>query len=248
MAVMTWSMGGGADTRLMRRALMLSIVLHAAISGWWLQRLSQQPPELPSRFEVVLQAASPAIRPRSVSEPVAPAAPPSRVQPKPRHKPVTRPPQQAKPKPKRQPKTTVPRKSPAAAEPVPVPTRATLPAPAARPAAPVSPPAPAATAAPQPVPPRPAARFDNPKPWYPRMARRRGMEGRVELWVTVGTDGTVRAITVGRSSGYRLLDEAALETVRQWRFEPARLAGLPVEARLMVPIRFRLQDAAVRME
>ncbi len=103
-------------------------------------------------------------------------------------------------------------------------------------------PAPAAAgAATKAVPPRPAPQAHNPKPHYPRLARRRGMEGRVLLAVAVDAHGRVTEVTVLESSGYRLLDRAALEAVRRWTFVPARRDGVAVPGRLTLPIRFRLR-------
>ncbi|RMD63666.1 MAG: energy transducer TonB [Alphaproteobacteria bacterium] len=82
----------------------------------------------------------------------------------------------------------------------------------------------------------------NPPPRYPYLARRRGQEGRVVLRVVVGADGRVHAIRVHRSSGYRLLDEAALDAVKRWHFTPARRGGVPVTGTLDVPISFRLTN------
>lgn len=48
---------------------------------------------------------------------------------------------------------------------------------------------------------------------YPAIARRRALEGSVELLVEVAVDGELRSITVEQSSGSRILDEAATETV-----------------------------------
>lgn len=48
---------------------------------------------------------------------------------------------------------------------------------------------------------------------YPDAARRRHLHGDVMLTVVLGTDGHVRAVTVNRSSGYRVLDEAAIRIV-----------------------------------
>jgi periplasmic protein TonB len=51
-------------------------------------------------------------------------------------------------------------------------------------------------------------------------------------------------VEVRRSSGFPLLDDSARTTVRQrWRFIPAERDGHPVESRVTVPIRFRLDDA-----
>ena len=82
----------------------------------------------------------------------------------------------------------------------------------------------------------------NPAPRYPYLARRRGQEGRVVLRVRVNADGRAEAVSIRESSGYHLLDEAALETVRQWRFLPARKADLTVAGLVDVPVSFRLTD------
>lgn len=82
----------------------------------------------------------------------------------------------------------------------------------------------------------------NPLPRYPTAARRRGLEGRVVLRVFVGADGRARSVNVRSASPHPILDEAAVETLRRWRFEPARQAGAPVAAWVDVPITFRLRD------
>ncbi|MBE0530427.1 MAG: energy transducer TonB [Rhodospirillales bacterium] len=83
---------------------------------------------------------------------------------------------------------------------------------------------------------------DNPLPRYPMAARRRGLEGRVVLRVFVAADGRARSVSVWTASPHPILDEAAAETLRRWRFEPARQAGVPVAAWIDVPITFRLRD------
>ncbi|NKN31663.1 energy transducer TonB [Marichromatium bheemlicum] len=89
---------------------------------------------------------------------------------------------------------------------------------------------------------RPArALAGNPPPRYPRLARRRGLEGQVLIRVAVGADGRVGATTVIESSGHRLLDDAALRAVARWRFAPAWQAGRAVAAQLTVPVIFRLE-------
>jgi protein TonB len=82
----------------------------------------------------------------------------------------------------------------------------------------------------------------NPPPAYPDLARRRGWEGRVVLRVTVDATGRAAAVAVGSTSGHAVLDAAAAAAVRNWRFEPARLAGVPVIAAVDVPVSFRLTD------
>ncbi len=89
-----------------------------------------------------------------------------------------------------------------------------------------------------------AAYGTNPLPPYPLVARRLGMEGVVLLDVLVAPDGHAAEVRVARSSGFPPLDDAAAKTVRErWRFIPAARAGSPVESRVTVPIRFRLDDA-----
>jgi len=85
-----------------------------------------------------------------------------------------------------------------------------------------------------------AAAAGNPVPAYPRQARLKGWEGTVVLAVTVGPDGRCRSLAVARSSGFAVLDRAALQAVRHWRFAPARRNGLAVEAVAEVPVTFRL--------
>ncbi len=85
-----------------------------------------------------------------------------------------------------------------------------------------------------------AAGLRNAKPRYPYLARRRGQEGRVLLEVRVTADGGAASVLVRRSSGYRLLDEAARDGVRSWRFVPARAGGGPVADVILIPIAFRL--------
>ena len=83
----------------------------------------------------------------------------------------------------------------------------------------------------------------NPLPLYPLVARRLGKEGVVLLEVLVAPDGRAAEVRVLRSSGFPPLDESAATTVRErWRFVPARRGGTPVESRVTVPIRFRLED------
>lgn len=85
-----------------------------------------------------------------------------------------------------------------------------------------------------------APRGDNPKPEYPFVARNRGYQGRVVLRVDVLPDGTAERVELASSSGYDSLDAAAVRTVRQWRFVPARRDGEPIAAAVTVPVLFKL--------
>jgi protein TonB len=82
----------------------------------------------------------------------------------------------------------------------------------------------------------------NSEPSYPLAARRRGEQGLVVLAATVSKEGHVAKVTLEHSSGFSLLDAAALRAVRDWEFEPARLGPLAMESEVEVPIRFRLKE------
>jgi protein TonB len=83
---------------------------------------------------------------------------------------------------------------------------------------------------------------NNPKPMYPREARQRRQEGLVVLTLTVTQAGNAADIRVEQESGYRLLDEAALEAIKKWRFTPARVGNAAVSSQVEVPVRFKLSD------
>lgn len=83
---------------------------------------------------------------------------------------------------------------------------------------------------------------DNPKPAYPKQARRRSEQGMVLLLVRVSEVGRVSDVRVVRSSGSEALDEAALAAVKRWIFHPARRGGRQVEMAVHVPIHFRLEN------
>ncbi len=82
----------------------------------------------------------------------------------------------------------------------------------------------------------------NPPPRYPRVARRRGYEGLVVLEVDVDEYGRPATVTLFSGSDYSLLDKAALEAVRKWRFQPGSIGGIPQKMTVKVPVRFRLDD------
>jgi protein TonB len=85
-----------------------------------------------------------------------------------------------------------------------------------------------------------AAYLHNPRPDYPEMAKRRQWEGKVILRVQVLASGRAGQVTIAGSSGHEILDEAALEAVRNWHFVPARRGDQPVDSVVNVPINFNL--------
>lgn len=90
--------------------------------------------------------------------------------------------------------------------------------------------------------PTPIAWVSNRMPPYPRRAQERGLEGVVLVRVEVNTTGYVTDVEVAESSGYTLLDEAARNGARSWRFTPPTVAGRPVSGTAKVPVRFSLKD------
>jgi len=82
---------------------------------------------------------------------------------------------------------------------------------------------------------------DNPTPPYPREARNRGYQGEVLLRVEVLSSGKVGQIEIKRSSGYEMLDQSALSTVKQWKFIPAKRGEETVPLWVNIPIRFQIQ-------
>lgn len=105
-------------------------------------------------------------------------------------------------------------------------------------------PDPAAGAAPPVTPPSfDAAYLSNPAPPYPQAARRAGQQGTVTLRVLVLRTGLPSRVELEKSSGSRLLDVAAQDAVRGWRFVPARRGTDPVESWVLVPVVFRLEGA-----
>lgn len=82
----------------------------------------------------------------------------------------------------------------------------------------------------------------NPEPTYPVAARRRREQGLVLLTVKVNAQGRAASVELKRPSGFPVLDDAALRSVRDWEFEPARLGAISVESEIEVPVRFKLAE------
>ena len=79
------------------------------------------------------------------------------------------------------------------------------------------------------------------RPPYPESARRQGAQGTTRLRFEVLATGGVGQVVVDQSAGHPDLDRAAIEAVRQWRFEPARRGAEPVTVWVTLPVRFELR-------
>lgn len=179
---------------------------------------------------------------------VAPVTPPSILTVSLLPPPSALPPEPPRPQPKPQAPAPKPQAAPQAPAvdaktPTPAATPSATPAPVA---APTMPAAPAASTPTPPVaqsqPRYDADYLDNPKPAYPPLSRRLGEQGRVVLRVHVDTRGLPGEIQLHTSSGAERLDQAALATVRRWKFVPAKRGAEPIADWVLVPIAFSLKE------
>lgn len=231
-----------APPRLLRGVLVGVLLIHAGLLAGMLALPQPTPvvaPPAPLYVRLIEPAAmqpSPAPPPR-----LQPPPPPARTAPATPLRPVTKAITAASQPP--QPSETVRSENPRS-EPQSEPRSA----PAQTPAS-ASIPAPAEAPQPTPAPSLPVTQprfnadyLDNPKPPYPSAARRMGEEGEVRLRVHVDPAGNAQQVEVFRSSGFARLDQAALHTVKQWRFIPARQGDQPISAWVIVPIQFSLRS------
>lgn len=220
--------GVPSSTRMHERVSVITLVLllHVGLGLLWMMR-PEQPAVVVSEMTV-----SVAVPQAEVAPPKVQPAPPTPPKPKPRvehtEKPAPRPP-------------VAEHASVAAPLPVAEPE-----APAPVVAAPVAPVVPVA-APPAPVvvtePDYKAAYLNNPRPPYPMVARRMGWSGKVVLNVEVLAEGSCGDLSIFKSSGHDILDKAAMQTVKSWRFTPARRGGQPVTQWFKVPIQFSLEES-----
>ena len=78
-------------------------------------------------------------------------------------------------------------------------------------------------------------------PPYPESARLLRIQGVTQLRFEVLPTGRVGTVVVDRTAGHPDLDHAAVEAIRQWRFEPARRGSEPVAVWVSLPVRFELR-------
>ncbi|MGA7343243.1 MAG: TonB family protein [Terracidiphilus sp.] len=75
-------------------------------------------------------------------------------------------------------------------------------------------------------------------PTYPAIAKATGTQGTVVLQATISKSGTIENLRV--AGGLTLLEQAALDAVKQWRYRPYLLNGEPVEVETTVNVIFKL--------
>lgn len=226
----------------------LSLGLHglALLGAWaWQPGVQLTPPQPEPVTLVTLPPTAPA--PEVTRPQVSPPPPPPRPQPtppKPAPRPIAKPAARPAPAPAPQPRPAAPaafQETPAApvSESTPASDRSSVPdmdAASSRQMEKVS----SSAVAPVSVDLNAAYRL-NPAPNYPPLALRRGWEGTVRLRVTLDVQGHPSRVDLAASSGYPILDEAALAAVRRWQFRPATRLGEAVVATVEVPIVFKLK-------
>jgi len=79
---------------------------------------------------------------------------------------------------------------------------------------------------------------------YPQEAKDTGIQGVVIIEAKIGADGSIAEAWVVRS--IPMLDQAALDAVRQWRYTPTLMNGVPVPVICTITVNFTLSDDAVR--
>ena len=82
----------------------------------------------------------------------------------------------------------------------------------------------------------------NPHPAYPLIARKKGWEGRVVLQTDVDKQGNVKFVRILESSGFKVLDDISIETLKTWRFKPAKLGNKFVDDIVDIPVKFVLTN------
>jgi len=85
------------------------------------------------------------------------------------------------------------------------------------------------------------ALIQRPMPEYPTLARELHQEGRAYVLVLLDHDGSVMQTRLAKSSGYELLDQAAQDGAKKFRFSPARQGDHAVRVWVSIPVDFRLE-------
>jgi TonB family protein len=86
---------------------------------------------------------------------------------------------------------------------------------------------------------KPAQLLSSVAPAYPQLARSQRLSGEVRIDALIGENGHVSAMKV--ISGPALLHQAAMDALRQWKYQPATLNGQPMAMHLTVTVQFKLQ-------
>jgi protein TonB len=86
---------------------------------------------------------------------------------------------------------------------------------------------------------KPAKLLSSVPPVYSSLARTQHVTGDVKIDALIDANGRVTSTKV--ISGPTLLHQAAIDALRQWKYQPATLDGKPVPMHLAITLQFRLQ-------
>lgn len=78
------------------------------------------------------------------------------------------------------------------------------------------------------------------QPKYPRIAKRKGMQGQVLIEIWLDENGLQIKQIILQSSGHQVLDDAAMRAIKAWRFNGHKAEGIALAHRVRIPIRFNL--------
>jgi TonB family protein len=92
-----------------------------------------------------------------------------------------------------------------------------------------------------------ATGLNNPKPPYPLISRRLNEEGKVVLNVCVSLSGLVENLKLEKTSGHQRLDDIAIETVKKWKFIPAKNQDRDINACYLLPVQFILRKEKLKL-
>ncbi len=86
-----------------------------------------------------------------------------------------------------------------------------------------------------------ASELNNPKPPYPAISKKLREQGLVLLKACIGVNGSLDSLDLKQGSGFSRLDQVALQTVKQWKFIPAKKGGTPMPMCYELPVKFILE-------
>lgn len=79
------------------------------------------------------------------------------------------------------------------------------------------------------------------QPTYPDKLRKRKIEGKVQLKVLISKEGKAMQVEIYASSGYQDFDQAAVQSVFQWKFKPTQFDNKERDSWVLIPIVFKLE-------
>ena len=79
------------------------------------------------------------------------------------------------------------------------------------------------------------------KPVYPRSAMSKNINGQVKVKLLVDRDGMVKTVEIVESQPEGIFDDATVNAIQQWRFQPAKVKGNPVACWCKTTINYELE-------